>query len=230
MATANASGAYSMSLPAQVSYPSTFYVEVFSPNMITAHEELTVSNVGNNSIRTIGLTTPSNDEATWLEQVNSDRKTWGAPPLVFDETTEEIARLWVTWMAQGHFEHSCSGEVGCPDKTAYLTTEQPDFTATGENIGAGETSYSAVEGDFMSESANCPQPTDPSTCPFMENTGHFLNIVTPGLLWIGLAENLSGTNFEGSGTTPYYDQEFSYANEAGNTINVRAFRTSVLRP
>ena len=221
-----------MTLPAQTSYPARFYIEVFGTStMSVAHEILTVSASGAQTVPTIGLTTLSTDEAGWLALVNQDRASYGASPVVTDETTQELARLWLSWISQNHVEHDCaSGDVGCPNKVAFAASENADFSSAGENLAYGQTSYEATEQGFMAEASNCPQPASYSTCQYAENTGHFLNIITPFVVWFGSSYTLNGTPYNGSSTTQYFDQEFSDASIAGNQVNLKTFRTVVRTP
>ena len=229
-----ADGTYAMTLPAQGAYPATFFVNVYSPGKVTIHDELTVSGPGVNAVRDLGETTLTTDEANWLILVNQDRAKYGRSPLYTDETTQEVARLWVSWLAKGHYEHNCaSGDVNCPDKVAFIAAQMPTFTATGENIDEmfPPSTYQGAESAFMAEAANCPQPADPATCPFAENTGHFINIENSTVVWYGSAEVFGGVStVSGQSTADYYDQEFSLPNKSGFTVQTK-FRsvTSVPR-
>ena len=104
----------------------------------------------------------------------------------------------VAFLGLGYFEHDCATtDTNCPSKTAAIAADGADFTSLGENIGAqvpGNT-YVNQEAQFMAESANCPQPTNPSTCPFTETTGHFLNNVSTTAISVGIAEDLNATSY-----------------------------------
>ena len=222
--TTGADGSYTMILPQASAYPSQFYVEVFMPGMATIHDVLVVSHAGVNTFPDLKLTTLSVDEAAWLDLLNQDRAKWNAPPLVFDETVEEVARLWAAFLATGYFEHACaSTDVACPNKINYYQGASSAALSSGENIAAGQPGFARAESDFMSETQYCPQPTNPATCAFTENTGHFLNIVRPDYVWFGNAEVFNGiglTSTTGikSGSTNYYVQEFSFSGHFGPTI------------
>ncbi len=228
IATTTSVGSYSLALLAQGSYPSRFYLEVFSPGKPTEHAILTVAGAGANAAPMVGLTSLSSDEAAWLALVNADRAKWSAPPLVFDETAEEVARLWAAFLATGHYEHTCApSDVGCPDKAAYEAAAHADYPSLGENIGANAPpgSYADTEAQFMSESANCPQPVNVATCPYTETTGHFLNIVNTTATWVGLAEALNGKSYDPTTYGPtlnYFDMEFGYATFG---VNLQSLKT-----
>lgn len=225
--TTKADGTYTATLPAQGAYPSTFFVNVYSAGKVTVHNEFTVSGNGTNQIRDLGLTTLSADEANWLILVNQDRAKYGRPAVYTDETTEEIARLWVAYVAKGHYDHVCpAGDATCPDKAAYAASQFATFVQTGENIDQTNppSDYVNSENRFMAEAANCPQPTNPDTCQYAETTGHFLNIENKAVIWFGFAEAFSGVNTLGGAPTNYFDQEVSLPNKSGFTVYSK-FRT-----
>ena len=231
--TTASDGTYAMTLPAQGAYPSTFFVNVYSPGKVTVHNELTVTANGMNKIRDLGLTTLTADEANWLTLVNQDRAKYGRPAVYTDETTQEIARLWVAYMAKGHYAHVCpAGDATCPDKAAYATNQFATFTQTGENIDQTfpPSDYVNSENRFMAEAANCPQPLNIDDCQanhYAENTGHFLNIENKTAIWFGFAEAFNGVS-SGSSTTAanYFDQELSLPNKTGFTVQSK-FRSAV---
>lgn len=215
-------GTYVMTLPAQGKYPSTFYVEVYSPGKVTVHSELTVNGQSMNQIRDLKLTTLSADEANWFTLLNQDRAKYGRQPLFTDETTQEIARIWVAFLATGYYQHVCNpGDVNCPDKSGYAASQFAPFSAAAENIAGSvpPSTYVYAENAFMAEATNCPQPANPDTCPFTETTGHFINIEQSGAIWGAVSEAFNGIDFRNSANKlDYYDQEFSYPNRSGNTV------------
>lgn len=71
----------------------------------------------------------------------------------------------------------------------------------------------------MAETVDFPQPVNPSTCPFAENTGHLIKIVNPNYVWYGVGEKFAGTPFGiYTGTLNYFDQEFGSSSHYGITI------------
>jgi len=227
--TTAADGTYAMTLPAQGAYPSTFFVNVYSPGKVTVHNELTVTASGVNQIRDLGETTLTSDEAGWLALVNQDRAKYGRSVVYTDETTQEIARLWAAYLAKGHYQHTCpTGDATCPDKNGYATSQFATFVQTGENLAAisPASTYKDAETGFMAEAANCPQPANPDTCPFAENTGHFINIENQNVVWFGMAEAFGGLDYQPNSTAKidYYVQELSLPNKSGFTVNSK-FRT-----
>ena len=222
-----ADGTYAMTLPAQGAYPSTFFVNVYSAGKVTVHNELTVTANGVNQIRDLGLTTLSADEANWLVLLNKDRAKYGRSAVYTDETTEEIARLWVAYSAKGHYDHVCpAGDTTCPDKAAYAASQFATFTRTGENLDQTNppSDYINSENRFMAEAANCPQPVNPDTCPYTETTGHFLNIEGKTANWFGFAEAFNGVNTLGGAPTNYFAQEISIPDKNGYSV-YSTFRT-----
>ena len=147
-------------------------------------------------------------KSAWLTQVNADRAANGAAPLVFDEALLESARYWANFMGTtGYFNHcipasSCGGGSATPPPGAAPQDATPAtrdayfnayFGGWGENIAAGFGNWQGAESAFMAEKANCPGDTAVG-CPFSESTGHFLNIVDPSYLWIGLGEATGGAS------------------------------------
>ena len=225
--TTVADGTYEMTLPAQRTFPSTFFVHVYSPGKVTVHNDITVTTNGINQIRDLGLTTLSADEANWLILLNKDRAKYGRPAVYTDETTEEIARLWVTYIAKGHYDHVCpAGDTTCPDKAEYAASQFATFTRTGENLDQTNppSDYINSENRFMAEAANCPQPANPDTCPYTETTGHFLNIEDKTANWFGFAEAFNGVNTLGGAPTNYFAQEISVPDKNGYSV-YSTFRT-----
>ena len=138
------------------------------------------------------------------------------------------ALLTVAEVAAALREYNCStGDINCPNKAAYAANELATFTVTGVNVGQlnPPSTYTGVENEIMAEAANCPQPADPATCPFAENTGYFINLENSKVVWFGLAEAFGGLNTSPGGpNVDYYDQELALPNKNGFAVNSR-FRT-----
>ena len=179
---------------------SPTYVMVF-PGTGDAHVSLhALAKLTSGAIRTLYLYAPSATETSELTQINTDRSSSGAGPVVFDEIAFETARAHADFMAtNGYYQHcipasDCVVVGGLPttppasyapqyaspdDLYNYLNGAlqlAPASNVT-ENFVANETSWSAADGFFMAEKAT--------------NGGHYANIVLPTHNWIGLGDNQS---------------------------------------
>lgn len=187
------------------------YIEVFRPGFATLHRKLNITSF-NNQLGTVLITFLTSDQNNWLAQVNADRATWSAPPVVFDEILVEGARHYANYMAaNGWSSTACpTADASCQNAQQYELAQGGTYTASGSNIDdeAPPSSWNAAERRFMAEAARCPAPVNPATCP-VSAAPDFLNIVNPSFIWTGLAESPNGKGQ--SLLNPfldYYDQEF----------------------
>lgn len=225
--TTAADGTYAMTLPAQGAYPSTFFVNVYSPGKVTVHNELTVTANGVNQIRVLALTTLTADEANWLTLINQDRAKYGRSVVYTDETTQEIARGGVpregslpAHLPDGRRDVPRQERIrGEPVRNVRADGREPRRDQSGEHV-------QSRRDRVMAEAANCPQPANPDTCPFAENTGHFINIENQSVVWFGMAEAFGGLDYQPNSTAKldYYVQELSLPSKSGFTVNSK-FRT-----
>ena len=67
-----------------------------------------------------------------------------------------------------------------------------------------------AENSFIAESANCAPPVSFQTCQNQANASHFVNLINPRFVWIGLAEHKGGNSYNPvlGPLLDYYTQEF----------------------
>lgn len=188
------------------------YIEVFRPGFATLHRKLNITSF-NNQLGTLSITFLTSDQNNWLAQLNADRATWSASPVVFDEILVEGARHYAGYMAAtGWNSSTCpSSDASCQSAVQFETAQGGTYTATGSNVDgeAPPSTWLSAEQRFMAEAARCPAPVNPATCP-VSAAPDFLNIINPSFIWTGLAESPNG---KGSSLInpflDYYDQEFA---------------------
>lgn len=194
--------------------PGTYPIEVYAPGHIAIHQQITIANSQSvlPAFHTSHLTP---EEQNWLNQVNRDRASWGAPALVADEAIVEAARMRTSTMADnGVFSHDClPNQKNCLSGPA-AEIAHGAFQAGGENIGAqNEGTWRDVESGMLAEWERCsPGVRKPhiNGCSFSEDTGHFLNIVNRSYHFVGVAAHHHGRSFDVSygPSTDYYAMEF----------------------
>lgn len=209
-ATTGPTGAYSITLQntgsytAQVTPPTSSAPTGFDYPLFHAKVTVTAS-VTEPTFKLDRLTA---DDQAWIVKTNSDRASYGAAALKADETAMQVARAWANQLALtplvGH------GGSGAPQQR-YATVG--GIGADSENIGLdlSDGPWNGTETAFMAESQNCPQPATFNTCPNPSNgqeTGHFLNIVNPAQVWIGVGENLNGVSSPPGSTWSDFDAEY----------------------
>ena len=192
----------------------TYPVEVYAPGHIAIHEELTITD-SNATLPAFHASHLTTEEQNWLNQLNRDRASWGAPPLIADEAVVEAARMRAATMADnGVFSHEC-----LPHQKNCLSGPEAElakgaYQAGGENIGAqNEGSWRDVESGMLAEWMRCsPAARKPHIdgCNFSEETGHFLNMVNRSYHFVGVAAYHHGRSFDVSygPSTDYYAMEF----------------------
>jgi uncharacterized protein YkwD len=178
---------------------SPTYIMVFAPAAdphIALHGR---ANLG--SPQSLYLYAPTPSETAELAQVNSDRSSNGAGPVIFDEIAFETARAHADFMAaNGYYQH-CIPASNCVVVSGVSTTppssyapqyaspndlynylggalQLPPAANSSENFVFNETSWSAADAWFMAEKGTASH-------------GHFDNIVLPAHTWVGLGDNQS---------------------------------------
>jgi hypothetical protein len=175
---------------------SPTYVMVF-PAAGDPHVSLhALAKISGGAIRTLYLYAPSATETGELTQINADRSSNGAAPVVFDEIGFETARAHADFMAaNGYYAHcipmsNCAPGIGTPPATFAPQYASPNdlynylggalqltpASNSTENIVANEASWSAADAWFMAEKGT-------------PNHGHFDQIVFPSHNWVGLGDN-----------------------------------------
>lgn len=230
LATTSASGVFTVS---GFSGTGTTYVEVF-PASGDSHVSLhALANISAGSIRKLFLYAPNATEIAELAQINSDRTTNGANPVIFDEIAIETARASADFKAtNGYYQHCVPASL-CVVTTSYPTTAPASFAAqyvspddlysylqgavrqvaasnATENFVPGPPGITWAQADatFMAEKTSSPQGL------------HYLNIVNGSHTWTGIGSNTNGVpvlvNGASTGypTFTVYTQEF-YSSTGG---------------
>ncbi len=194
--------------------PGSNYLEVFENGYATIHKPIAVNQL-DNQLGPLKLTGITADEAAWLQQVNADRAQYGAPIVVLDEILQEAAQHWDNYMAaKGYFADDCSQttDSSCTTAAQYEQSAGAQYTHSAQNIAATgpNSTWTNAETGFVAESANCPQPATYSTCLGHSGAQHFLNLIDPQYVWIGLAEVKNGASYNPiyGPVLDYYTQEF----------------------
>ncbi len=158
------------------------------------------------------LYAPTAEENAELAQINLDRSSNGAGPVIFDEIGFETARAHADFMAvNGYYAHcipmsNCAPGIGTAPATFPPQYASPDdlYNFLGgalqlapasnvtENFVLNSPSWAAGDAYFMSEKGTA-------------NHGHYDNIVNPVHTWVGLGDNQSPKPPAGYGL---YVQEF----------------------
>jgi len=194
--------------------PGSNYLEVFENGYATIHKPIAVNQL-DNQLGLLKLTGITADEAAWLQQVNADRAQYGAPTVVLDEILQEAAQHWDNYMAaKGYFMDDCSQttDSSCTTAAQYEQSAGAQYTHSAQNIAATgpNSTWANAEAGFVAESSNCPPPATYSTCLGHSGAQHFLNLIDPQYVWIGLAEVKNGTSYNPiyGPLLDYYTQEF----------------------
>ncbi|TAM73287.1 hypothetical protein EPN44_14245 [bacterium] len=111
------------------------------------------------------ITQPTSTEQQWLTQVNADRATVGAQPLIFDD----YALLAARWKAQDMATHAYCSHTTDPTGAYYITFPGA-IAGTNENLGCLST-WQLAEQAFMAEAPS---------------GGHYLNLTNTANIWVGL--------------------------------------------
>jgi hypothetical protein len=168
-------------LPAAAGY----YIEVFAAGSdgMSAGTILPIHRfVSGGSPLSLSTSTIASSEAAALAAINWDRGANNAPALIFDATTEAVARAHATDEASrssgAYYCHYDTRNVG--PSSRYLAAG--GIGLTGENLafpGSGVTTATAAfrdaESSFLSEKSAMPPG------------GHFVNLVDASHVWAGLA-------------------------------------------
>jgi uncharacterized protein YkwD len=193
--------------------PGNSYVHVFGgPGRPVFHALLPIS-AGANQLGSIRLTMLTATELAWLNDpvhgINADRAANGVGPVFFDEYIVEEARFWAKYEAAHAYQgHTCpTTDASCVDTFTYSSAKPGYFSGGAQNLAeeGSSTNWAAAESAFLSEKANCPNGVAVN-CPASETTGHFLNLVDPTFVGVGLGIVNDGTG--GNNSISYYVQEF----------------------
>jgi hypothetical protein len=206
-------------------YANAQWVEIFPADGHAAyHGVWSVAPSGTTDLGAVAIALPSADETAWLARVNADRASVGVPavatPLSFDSVTLQTARYWAQQMASlGFYAHQCPSGGGCV--AFWLWETQHHSMPSSQNIDygtLGSSTWQDAEGAFMAEIANCPNGGNWQTCPFAENTGHYINLMAASY-WAGvtIATGKDPTSQSGSNTS-YYVENFSSPSTNVSTI------------
>ena len=168
------------------------------------HRSLTIAHAAI-ALGTIHLAALSADESAWESQLITDRATIAYPttgPVVVDEYLEENARAEAQAVASGAMPYADSTE------NVYLANYLSEPGSIAEYSGGGALAvdtpagaWAKAEAEFFAEKANCLNG-DWRTCPYTSTTGHYINLATDDVVWVGLAESASSTPVG----TPYQNQ------------------------
>jgi len=188
------------------------YVMVFPPTGDSHVSLHGLARVTGGAIRSLYLYAPNASETAELTQVDSDRTSNGAGPVIFDEIAFETARAHADFMAtSGYYAHcipmsNCAAGVGMPPTSYPPRYASPDdlYNYLGgavqlapganytENFVVNETSWGAADAWFMAEKGT-------------SSHSHYDQIVYPTHNWVGLGDNQSP---KPPGAFGLYVQEF----------------------
>ena len=159
-----------------------YFLRISYPGYAELHERL----VYNGTLAlTLALSQLTPDELAWLEQVEIYRSTLSVPPsrgeIVFDESLEEAARTWAADVADGTIPYG--------DPTYSYPKNYPAFFDYTGAIGDLNTSWQGADTQWFAERENCPHENW-LTCPWADNTGHYIILSDDADTWVGLGESL----------------------------------------
>ena len=180
-----------------------------APGYAQSVQGYTVTGAG---IRAIKLVAIGAEIAAWLTLVNADRAANGnAAPLVLNNELTIAAR------AQARDENT-AGYLAHWNTAGQSATDQcilAGALACAQNDGIGFASATAAEAAFIAEKANCPGGIV-ATCPFAENTGHLINIVTSsGAVGLGASHANANAYTQDFALAPAAVTDPAVANAAG---------------
>jgi hypothetical protein len=200
--TTNSSGAFLFN-----GIPTGQYMLVLTKNSAYAGLHALVNLHAGHFKTALRLLALSKDEVAWVADVNHVRTTISYPrsfaDMLVDQYAQIEARAWAANVAAGK---TAFGDAPyAPYQNAY--SHQP-----GELYGAaavlalmpGPGEYKLADQAWMAEKSNCPNG-DWQTCPFRDNTGHYMNISNTDNVWIGVGEsaNAEGPTLQWPGYNAY---------------------------
>jgi hypothetical protein len=183
--TTNAKGAFAFS-----GIPPGPYMLVLSKNAAYANLHAQVNLRAGHFQTSLRLLALSSDETKWLADVNHDRLTISYPKsytIAIDQYAEIEARAWAAAVADGKTQYGDAAYA--PYANAY--SHQPGELYGAAAVGAliyGTGQYELADQGWMAEKANCPNG-DWQTCPFKDNTGHYMNQSNTDDVWVGVGES-----------------------------------------
>jgi hypothetical protein len=166
----------------------------------TLHRTITATSSGL-ALGTVKIAALTTDEQAWLVDVNHQRATVSFPTsfanLSIDEYAEEQARAEVAAIVSGAQPYGDATEALFANN--YAAEPGAMYGATG--VAALITLpnlYIDADNGWMGEKANCTGGNW-QTCPFAENTGHYINLSNTANVWIGVGESNESFNYASLG-------------------------------
>lgn len=213
-------------------YANAQWVQIFPVDGHAAYHGIwSVAPNGTTDLGSVAIAQPNAQETAWLARVNADRATVGLPavatPLSFDSVTLQTARYWAQQSASlGFYAHQCPAGTACVPFWLWETQHHSMPSSQNLDYGAVATwTWQNAEGAFMAEIANCPNGGNWQMCPYAENTGHYIDIMSASY-WAGVAIAVGKDPTSQSGsTTPYYVQNFS--SPSNNVSAIQSLRRSL---
>jgi uncharacterized protein YkwD len=209
----SAQGAYAISaqegeyvlevMPPADAYAPTGYDYPFYHTAITVSQSFYVP--------TISLSMLSQHEQQWIAQTNADRAQYGvSSKLNADEFAMRAARNWANYLAEHPDATHFGPNAGETPQERY--TLLGGIGRNGENVdfALNDAPWQGAEIMWLSESQYCPTPASFGCPPVVggHETGHFLNIINPDAVWIGVGENLHGVPLAAGGVWSAFDAEY----------------------
>jgi hypothetical protein len=191
--TTSASGAFSIAVPAAGTYMLSIGKDT---TYATLHRTLVATSSGL-ALGTVNIAALTTDEQAWLVDINHQRATVSFPTsfanLSIDEYAEEQARAEVAAIVSGAQPYGDATESLFANN--YAAEPGAMYGATGvAALGALPNVYLDADSAWMGEKANCAGGNW-QTCPFAENTGHYINLSNTANVWIGVGESNSSFNY-----------------------------------
>jgi hypothetical protein len=159
----------------------------------TLHERIAIG-PSSFEMGSVKLTALTRDEQRWLEHVNAERESTSTPRsfnnLTVDEYIEEAARQWARDVASGIASY---GDDALREYIHYYERSPGAMYQGGSGVGDlvnAPGAWAKADQHWFAEKAHCPAG-DWSTCPFLANTGHYINLSQTMSVWIGLGESPS---------------------------------------
>jgi hypothetical protein len=200
--TTNSSGAFLFN-----GIPTGQYMLVLTKNSAYAGLHALVNLHAGHFKTAFRLLALSKDEVAWVADVNHVRTTISYPrsfaDMSVDQYAEIEARAWAASVVSGKTLYGDPGLGTFANAYSHQPGELYGATAVGA-LQYGTSQYLAADSGWMGEKANCPKG-DWQTCPFKENTGHYMNLSNTDNVWIGVGEtdNIENATMPWPGYSPY---------------------------
>lgn len=174
----------------------------------TLHRTATLT-TGINALGTLKITALDASHQAWLADWNSRRATVSFPTsyanMIVDEYAQEQATKWAADYTASGLDISDAGYGQY--QTAYSSSPGSMYGAAGVlDVQFSVADYTDADfAWFNNEKPNCPGGNW-ATCPFADNTGHYMNGSNLRDVWVGLGDDEQPTpNLDGFGPAYYYD-------------------------